>query len=210
MICAFIHSSNYIVDNTNTSMLNGLQQKLVTFNVSSLKSEETIFSAELRIHKSTKSQSDIDSLEREICHLNEGLTLLLMSEINGQDQVIQQVKLDYQSLSQDQWIVFSNIDPVIIQWIHHNNHDTLNNKMIKLAFKGGCASINPADVGIMSSDSADPLLVVFQNKNESQLGFDNMQKVPTTQTFNRRKRSHTDERCKLHQYTVSAVLTDAP
>ena len=187
---------------------NAPQYQLISFNVSCIKDEETVYSSELRIHKSSITNDTIQSLKTNICPLNKGVNVSLLADIynDGHDHVVQSVQLTPENLLSDDWIVFRDINPVLSQWKRSNNLG--KNQTVKLVLQAGCASVHPSSIGIMQTmNSTQPLMVVFANSNNDAVKkkmFENfINKMP--QATKEKRASHATSACKLHEYTVSSI-----
>ena len=186
---------------------NNNEYLLVSFNLSRANSNDRLHSSELRVYKDSVSQATLDSLTSPLCDLNDEVDFALFASADGTDtnmSFMKTVTLTHQDLLESKWIRFSNISDLCARWMETTGVN-LENMTIKLEFLGGCAGINPLQLGFLTQINEEPMLLAFlETINKTQTYY--LRQALSKRDIERRdieKRQSPEDPCDLQSHVVS-------
>lgn len=158
-----VQSYNPTVEIRNTMTLN--------FNTTcAVKPNETLQAAEVRIYKAKLTTEDIAALE-ERCDLSQ-LKVQLYLKLHSNDSegendsvVLEQIStLDQMELEQDEYFVFSNMTRLYLSMIQDSQQYMLS---LRVAIAEPCTNLHPEDIGFISGEGKESLVVGFSKSTVS-------------------------------------------
>ena len=141
----------------------------LNFNTTyAVKPNETLQAAEVRIYKAKLTADEIAALEErcDLSQLKVQLYLKLHSNGGENDSIVleQTATLQQMKLEQDEYFVFSNMTRLYQRMVQDSQHYMLS---LRVAIAQPCSVLHPEDIGFISGEGKEALIVGFSKSSVS-------------------------------------------
>lgn len=163
-----MHSSFYVVQRSHSTAVHSynrdveiLNTQKIIFNTScSVRSNETLHCADLRVFKEALNEDQIAALKNSCGNDLSDIQLHLYTKLdtyNGNDVMwlLQNTTVPQNQLSQRKWIVFHNITEAYTR--SFDDHSL----SFRLALGGSCTGVNPSNLGLTSKSGKESIIVGY-------------------------------------------------